>query len=275
MSQRRKHLWLASAQMLCALGLAVSIALGPASGDDKRERPPSDKEIARLILQLGDAKFAMREKAQRALLQIGTPAVQALLKAASEGDLETCMRARQLVEQIDPGWSRRAALEGQRAALRKEIEALPAKAVDVTKFAKKIPNPFTALTDEGKAKLKLRGVDPDPLPKLNAVFLTGRYCGAGSKDFVNNDPNTILVIGKGFITHGQVYSLGPILAVGDAHFMNNVSGADLVWFVDESFPRGQTRGAPVILAPTARHSQMGVVSEHVWQGDYGWRAPKD
>ena len=30
---------------------------------------------------------------------------------------------------------------------------------------------------------------------------------------------------------------------------------------------------PVILAPTAHHSQMGVVNEHVWQGDYGWRAP--
>jgi hypothetical protein len=147
--------------------------------------------------------------------------------------------------------------------------------VDVAQVAKEVANPFTALTEEGKAKLKFRGVDLDRLPKLKAVFLTGNYCGADSKDFVNTDPDTVLVIGKGFVTHGQVYSLGPVLAVDDAHFMGDVTGADIVWFADQSFPRGHTRGAPVILAPTARHSQMGVATKHIWQGDYGWRAPKD
>ena len=136
-------------------------------------------------------------------------------------------------------------------------------------------NPFTALTEEGKTKLKFRGIDPERLPKLKAVYLTGEYCGADSKDFVNNDPDTVLVIGKGFITHGQVYSLGPILAVENAHFMSNVTGADLVWFADESLPRGQTQGAPVLLAPTAHHSGLYPVNKHVWKGDYGWRPPKD
>jgi hypothetical protein len=70
-------------------------------------------------------------------------------------------------------------------------------------------------------------------------------------------------------------ALGPLLAIDDAHFMGDVTGADVVWFADKSFPRGQTRGAPAILAPTAHHSQMGVETRHVWQGDYGWRAPKD
>jgi hypothetical protein len=50
--------------------------------------------------------------------------------------------------------------------------------------------------------------------------------------------------------------------------------ADLVWFVDKSFPRRQTTGAPVILAPSAHHSQMRVGTKHVWHGDYGWIAPK-
>jgi hypothetical protein len=127
----------------------------------------------------------------------------------------------------------------------------------------------------GKAKLKFRSVDVDRLSRLKAVYLTGHYCGTESKDFVNNDPDTVLVIGKGFTTHGEVYSLGPVLAVEDAHFMNNVTGADLVWFVDRSFPRGRTVGAPVILALTAVHSQMDVVSKHVWHGDYGWRGPKN
>src|SRR5439155_19211295 len=97
-----------------------------------------------------------------------------------------------------------------------------ARSFDVTQFAKAIANPFTALTKEGKTKLKLRGIDFDRLPKLKAVYLTGNYCGAASKNFVNNDPDTVLVIGKGFITHGQVYSLGPLLAIDDAHFMGAV-----------------------------------------------------
>src|SRR6202040_2279372 len=132
-----------------------------------------------------------------------------------------------------------------------------ARAVDVRQHAQEIANPFTALTDEGKAKLRVRGLDPDPLTKLKALYLTGNYCGAAGKDFVNNDPNPVLVIGQGFITHGPVYSLGAVLAGGPAHFRNNVTGANLGWFVDKSCPRGQTRGAPVILAPTAHHSQMG------------------
>src|SRR5262249_42040511 len=140
---------------------------------------------------------------------------------------------------------------------------------------KEVANPFTALTEAGKDKLIFRGINPDRLPKLKAVYLTGEYCGAATRNFVNNDPDTVLVIGKGFITHGDVYSLGPVLAVENAHFMGNVTGADVVWFVDQSFPRGQTKGAPVILAPTAHHSQMSGGTKHIWQGDYGWRAPKD
>ena len=147
--------------------------------------------------------------------------------------------------------------------------------VDVLKFATTVANPFTMLTEEGKTKLKLRGVDPVRLAKLKAVYLTGNHRDTGSKGLVNNDPDTVLVIGKGFITRGPVFSLGPILAIENAHFMGNVTGADVVWFADQSFPRGQTRGAPVILALTAIHSQMGTGTKHIWQGDYGWRAPKD
>jgi hypothetical protein len=95
------------------------------------------------------------------------------------------------------------------------------------------------------------------------------------KHFVNRDPDTVLVIGKGFKTHGDIFSVGPVLAVEDAHFMGDVTGADLVWFVDESFPRGVTTGLPVILAPSAKHSQMNAGSPDIWWGDYGWRRPTD
>jgi len=440
---------------LCILG-AVVFSLATASPNEKRQPLSSDKRIANLIHQLGSKEFATREKAQKALLQIGKPAVEALRKTIRDTtDVEIRRRAKEIIEQVDPGGTRREELKKQRAALRQVVEdvqgvdvknwaesisnpfteltdegkkrltaegidvallqkmrarylkgsygganakefvnpdpdtilivgkgfcthggvysagpvlavenayfmsrvhvanllwfvdragasdavtgapvlaahgagvhavrATPdirvgdygwrppktflqpltaadarndppptaelakakkelaeqvkkAGAVDVTQVARKVANPFTALTEEGKTRLKFRGIDPDRLPKLRAVYLTGNYCGAASTDFVNNDPNTVLVIGKGFVTHGRVYSLGPLLASDDAHFMGEVTGADIVWFVDQSFPRGQTRGAPVILAPTAHHSQMGVGTKHIWQGDYGWRAPRD
>jgi len=136
-------------------------------------------------------------------------------------------------------------------------------------------NPFTNLSEEGLAKLKVRGVDVARLAKLKAVLLTGSYCGADCKTFINRDPDTVLIIGKGVVTHGGVYSLGPVLAVEDAHFMGDVIGADIVWFVDKSFPRQITTGLPVILAPTAERSQMYPGGDDIWHGDYGWRKPDD
>jgi hypothetical protein len=158
-------------------------------------------------------------------------------------------------------------------ALGEEIKK--AGAVDVRQVAKEVANPFTALTEEGKDKLKFRGLDPTRLPKLKALYLTGEFCGRSSKDFVNTDPDTVLVIGKGFVTHGEVYSLGPVLAIGDAHFMSNVTGADIVWFTEQSCPGGETRGAPIIFSLTASHSSIGPRTKNVWHGDYGWRPPKD
>lgn len=143
--------------------------------------------------------------------------------------------------------------------------------VDVTQACKPIANPFAKLDDKASARLAARGIDPKRLGKLKARFLTGRYFGANSCNFVNTDPNTVLVVGKGFGSHGGVFSLGPIIAVDDAHFMGNVIGADVVWFVDESFPRGITTGMPVILAESAKHSQMTIAMADVWWGDYGFR----
>lgn len=161
------------------------------------------------------------------------------------------------------------------ADARKKKEQLVAyiKAVegtDVTKACKPTKNPFAALSKEGAARLSARGIDPKRLAKLKARYLTGSYCGANSLNFVNRDPNTVLVVGKGFVSHGKVFSLGPIVAVDDAHFMGDVTGADLVWFVDKSFPRDLTVGLPVILATTASHSQIDVATADVWWGDYGF-----
>jgi hypothetical protein len=452
MSRANRFFALTRPLALCTLVAAI-FSLLPASADDKRH-PPTEKEIAKRILELGDDDFPTREKAQRALLRIGKPAAAALWKASRDNtDLEIRQRAKQILAQVDPGWARRLELEKMRPAILKAVEAArgvdatswaesianpfseltdegkkrliaegidvarlqkmrarflngstdgkkfvnrdpdtilvvgrgfsthggffsagPVLAVenayfgstvkvanllwfvdragasdgvtgapvlaaeragswaaratpgilmgdygwrrpknflqpptaaearndppptaelakarkelaekvkkanafafDVSEVAKKVANPFTALTKEGKARLKFRGIDPDRLPKLKAVYLTGRFGGARMMDFVNNDPDTVLVLGKGFVTHGSVHSLGPILAVEDAN-MSDVTGADLVWFVDRSGADMRTAGAPVILAPSIYHNWLGIETKHVWQGDYGWRAPKD
>jgi hypothetical protein len=149
-----------------------------------------------------------------------------------------------------------------------------AEAVSIRDKAKSVANPFTDLTPEGKTSLKRRGIDVDRLAKMSSRLLSGSYFGADRKDFVNADADMILVIGKQFGTHGNVYSVGPIFAYGDSHFSGKVIGADLVWFVESTFPRDEVVGLPVVFATGADWSQMRPGSEDIWHGDYGWRSPR-
>lgn len=132
-------------------------------------------------------------------------------------------------------------------------------------------NPFGAITDAGIAKLAARGIDVEALKQMKAIYITGNFCGPNRQTIVNHDPSVVLIFAKGFITHGEVYSEGPILAMDDAHFMSNVYGSSIVWFVDESFPRGKVGGGPVIVSPTAKLNFMEPAVDEVWSGDYGWR----
>ena len=63
--------------------------------------PPADGEIAKLVLQLGDADFATREAASRRLGEIGKPALDALKEAADGADAEIRTRATALVRRIE------------------------------------------------------------------------------------------------------------------------------------------------------------------------------
>src|SRR5262249_16010803 len=133
-------------------------------------------------------------------------------------------------------------------------------------------NPFTNITEEGKVKLKKAGVDVDRLPGLKAVLLTGSYCGADAKTFVNRDPNTIVVLGKDFMTHAFLYSMGPVLAVGNAHPV--VFGANLVWAVEYAWPQG-TRGEPLLLNRNSPPHYINHDNGEEQYGDFGWRRPDD
>jgi formylglycine-generating enzyme required for sulfatase activity len=81
------------AGLACGVAVAVWSACPAAETDTER--------IDRLILQLGSEKFAEREAAGRALEAIGTPALEALRKAAAESeDAEVRSRAGRLVETV-------------------------------------------------------------------------------------------------------------------------------------------------------------------------------
>ena len=232
MSQPKSRACVASSLALCAFAAAV-FSLVPSSADEKGQPPPSDKEIANLVILLSDERFATREKAQKALLQIGKPAVEALRKTARDTtDLEVRLRAKEILKQIDPGGMRRAELEKTRSVLLKAVEAV--QGVDVKNWAESISNPLSELTEDGKKRLTAAGIDVARLQKMRARYLKGNYGGANAKEFVNPDSDTMLVVGKGFCTHGGVYSAGPILAVEDAYFMSRVKVANLLWFVDRA-----------------------------------------
>src|SRR5690349_18031389 len=65
----------------------------------------TDAEIARLIEQLGDAQFAVRQRAQEQLVKLGFAAFDALVEAEQHDDPEVAMQAGYLVRQIRAGWT--------------------------------------------------------------------------------------------------------------------------------------------------------------------------
>jgi sugar lactone lactonase YvrE len=145
-----------------------------------------------------------------------------------------------------------------------------AKGMDASERGRPVANPFTKLSRAGKAKLRIRGVDPERLAKLKAILVTGPPPGENAEALVHRDPDTVLILGKGF--SGEVFSLGPVLAVEDA-CGGAVIGADLVWAAEKAYVATNPIGLPLILAPTVRHFLLAPVCPDVWWGDYGWRRP--
>lgn len=82
------------ALLLLALPFVPTEAAAPPAG-------PSAAEVARLIEQLGDDDFDVREAATERLKLAGEPALPALDKAAASGDLEVRRRARRVVSAVE------------------------------------------------------------------------------------------------------------------------------------------------------------------------------
>ena len=78
----------------CFAGLLLVLPFVPAVADD-----PDDKEIARLVKQLGSSDFRIREAATKRLTEIGEPALDPLRNVTTP--LESRRRAEQIVAVLD------------------------------------------------------------------------------------------------------------------------------------------------------------------------------
>jgi hypothetical protein len=80
----------------CFAGLLLVLPFVPAVADD-----PDDKEIARLVKQLGSSDFRTRDEATKRLEAISDVLLDALQKAQKSSDPEVCRRAQGILTSID------------------------------------------------------------------------------------------------------------------------------------------------------------------------------
>ena len=64
-----------------------------------------DRRIARLIQQLGDAEYTVRQRAQHELARLGFAAFDALADAEQSDDIEIATQAKYLVRAIRADWT--------------------------------------------------------------------------------------------------------------------------------------------------------------------------
>ncbi|HVC97741.1 MAG TPA: tetratricopeptide repeat protein [Pirellulales bacterium] len=107
--------WLVSLMAVCFAGLTAGATLRadePAGKPAGVEKPAEQdaasataRRISRLIEQLGDGDYFVRERAQQELAQIGFEAFDALSAAEDHDDVEVAARAKYLVRMMRIDWS--------------------------------------------------------------------------------------------------------------------------------------------------------------------------
>jgi len=114
--------------LVAVLGAAwLGQAANPATAPNTPER------IDVLVKQLGSSRFAEREKAQRELEAIGTPARDRLWKATASADQEIGRRAGELVHKIDAAALAARLLAPKRVNLQLKDVPVPAALAELTK----------------------------------------------------------------------------------------------------------------------------------------------
>jgi hypothetical protein len=157
----------------------------------KQTPDPADLEKARkLVRQLGDDKFAVREKATAELIALGTVALPLLKEALNNKDLEVSRRAEQCLQQIGERSNKvTVAAAAQLLALRKAdgaaevlLKYLPAADPEA---AREVRAALLALARrDGKPEPALVKAleDKDPVRRAAAAAVLGKDGGAYLKE---------------------------------------------------------------------------------------------
>jgi len=104
---------------IASLAFALAVHLTPVGGLGAENGPePIQKRIDRLVEQLGDADYAVREQAQSELAKLGFAAYEALQEATTHEDLEIASRATYLLRLIRVQWTQ----EGDPPEVKKRLE---------------------------------------------------------------------------------------------------------------------------------------------------------
>lgn len=106
MSIRKRALVCITAAWLAFACIATASAQDQQGTDDEAKQAQFDAKIAKLIEQLGDEEYAVRERAKNELARIGLSAFDALDEAERHRDLEIGRQAHYLIRSFDVVWSR-------------------------------------------------------------------------------------------------------------------------------------------------------------------------
>jgi hypothetical protein len=143
------------------------------------------EEIDRLVEQLGDARFRVREQATQKLIKIGRPAVPALRKAMESQDVELKMRAQRILKTIQSSVEKLIddLKHGDAAARREAAETLGqmgAKAKEaVPALVELLKHKDESVRDA--AASALTGIDPENRALANLIPANAHVNGKYSK----------------------------------------------------------------------------------------------
>ena len=89
------------------LAMAAALMIAPAAAAEAVKDRPIDRTVAKLVKQLGDGSFKVREAAQKRLIEIGPPALEQVTKAVKSKDPEVSRRAEEILKVISKQAARR------------------------------------------------------------------------------------------------------------------------------------------------------------------------
>lgn len=183
-------------------------------------RPATAEEIARLVKDLGEDRYAVRQKAMKVLEEIGQPAVAALSEAARKGPIETQRRAQQLLDRIEANESLAPTL------VKLQLKDVPVpKAVEELNRQSRLKLELVPQQGPARQQLEQRRVNLD-LPKAPFWEALEKLCEAGGLTYAprGNKTFTLQMLEGGTPTRAPTaYSGAFRVRVTGMNYFRNVS----------------------------------------------------